>query len=53
VDDAPGALTSSGVSTPDMPWLGALAATATKTTQLVSVHQLLADDLRARLFTET
>lgn len=42
----------SGVSTPDMPFLGPLAEHAGRVVQLLSVNQLISDDLRERLFTE-
>ena len=52
IDESPGQLAPSGVSTPEMPYLGKLATTAERAVQLVTVHQLIPDQLRDRLFTE-
>jgi chemotaxis-related protein WspB len=52
IDDAAGALTAAAVATPDLPWLGPLASTAGAVTQMVSVHDIVPEPLRNRLFTE-
>jgi len=50
--DALGAFQSSGIATPDTPFLGKLATLGTDTIQFVRTEQLIPDTLRERLFTE-
>jgi len=51
-DQSRGRLTGSGISTPEMPFLGKLTTTEDTVVQLMTVNHLVADDLRDRLFTE-
>lgn len=52
VTESLGDLTSSGIATPETPYLGKLATEGGKTVQLVTVDQLIPDGLRGRLFVE-
>ncbi len=47
-----GNLTSSGVATPDAPYLGGLTMNGDEPVQLVRVEHLIPDELKVRLFVE-
>ena len=53
VTEALGHFTSSGIATPETPYLGKIGTDGGKTVQLVSVDQLIPDGLRGRLFAES
>ena len=50
--DALGAVQSSGIATPESPFLGKLATVGNQTIQFVRTEQLIPETLRERLFTE-
>lgn len=53
VTQAPRHLTSSGIATPDVPYLGPLVTDGDEIFQLVTVDQLIPSGLRERLFVDT
>ena len=53
VSDELGDLMSSGIATPDHPFLGKIAVQRDESVQLLTVERLIPEELRARLFVES